>query len=148
MSFSHVAFGLLYQGGIPPEGDELRSQGFNLLVLCAEEHQPDALLFSGVRVVLAPFEDRPIKKRDLAMALEASRIVAEALLHRQKVLVTCQMGLNRSGLVTALALRRLGVSPQRAVWLVRKARGQWALSNQSFEDEVFGAYLPRQARKR
>jgi protein-tyrosine phosphatase len=48
------------------------------------------------------------------------------------MLTTCWMGWNRSGLVNALALVNLGVSPDKSIRLVRNARGPRALGNQSF----------------
>jgi hypothetical protein len=46
--------------------------------------------------------------------------------------VTCWQGRNRSGVVSALALVRLGAPPKVAIGLVRKARGETALSNETF----------------
>jgi len=46
------------------------------------------------------------------------------------------MGMNRSGLVTALALRVLGATPASAIGMVRDARGPNALSNRWFEELV------------
>ena len=50
----------------------------------------------------------------------------------RRVLVRCSGGLNRSGLVSALALTHLGRSADEAVALVRAARGPWALTNPGF----------------
>ena len=50
----------------------------------------------------------------------------------RRVLVRCQAGYNRSGLVVALALMRLGFTGQDAVARVRIARGPYALSNPHF----------------
>jgi hypothetical protein len=58
--------------------------------------------------------------------------------HRQwksgnRVLVRCQAGLNRSGLVMALVLIRDGYSPADAIQLIRTQRGNAALCNSTFE---------------
>ncbi|WP_370246594.1 hypothetical protein [Nocardioides sp.] len=58
--------------------------------------------------------------------------VAAAVTDRRRVLVRCSGGLNRSGLVTALALRRLGHDTAAAIAAVRAARGPWALTNPGF----------------
>ena len=50
----------------------------------------------------------------------------------KKVLIRCQAGLNRSGLVTALVLMREGYSAQRAIDLIREKRSGWALFNKNF----------------
>lgn len=64
--------------------------------------------------------------------VEAADEVARALERNENVLVTCAMGLNRSGLVTALALCRLGYSPRQALKTLRKARSSLVLHNPSF----------------
>lgn len=49
-----------------------------------------------------------------------------------KILVRCQAGYNRSGLVVAFVLLRLGMDPVTAVDLIREKRGPWALCNAWF----------------
>ncbi|CAN2187304.1 PTPMT1 domain containing protein [Candidatus Nanopelagicaceae bacterium] len=51
-----------------------------------------------------------------------------------RVLIRCQAGLNRSGLVTALILIKDGMSPERAIEIIRENRGEDALFNDSFAD--------------
>ena len=48
-------------------------------------------------------------------------------------LVHCQKGINRSSLVTALALIRSGMEPGEAISLLRRRRSSWVLMNQAFE---------------
>jgi protein-tyrosine phosphatase len=50
----------------------------------------------------------------------------------KKVLVRCQAGLNRSGLIMALVLIKEGYTAQDAIDLIRKQRGDWALCNSTF----------------
>lgn len=50
-----------------------------------------------------------------------------------RILIRCQAGLNRSGLVTALVLIKDGHRPQDAIDLIRMNRHPEALFNQSFE---------------
>ena len=50
----------------------------------------------------------------------------------RRVLIRCQAGLNRSGLVMALVLVREGYSPEEAVALIRETRGEDALCNYRF----------------
>ena len=50
-----------------------------------------------------------------------------------RVLIRCQAGLNRSGLVTALVLIKEGYSPDEAIDLIRAQRGEDALCNFHFE---------------
>lgn len=51
-----------------------------------------------------------------------------------KTLVHCQAGLNRSSLVTALALVKSGKEPQEAIDLLREKRSPMVLCNQHFEN--------------
>lgn len=50
----------------------------------------------------------------------------------KKVLIRCQAGWNRSGLITALVLIRNGVSARKAIDLIRKTRSPHALCNKTF----------------
>ena len=140
--------GELWQGSFP-NGD-LQTAGIDLLVLAAEELQPDEnakpgyykgtpddLFFPGVDVILAPNKDEayfPVSRK--MIALMAAQHVADAVREGKNVLVTCAAGLNRSGLVTALALRELFGKPgEDAVARVRERR-PGALTNEIFADFV------------
>lgn len=77
-------------------------------------------------------------KRDLFHVVEAA--------HRdwvagQRVLIRCQAGLNRSGLVLGLVLIRAGFDPQEAIDMIRAKRFERALFNQTFEDYLLEADL-------
>jgi len=54
----------------------------------------------------------------------------------KKVLVRCQAGMNRSGLVTALVLVRDGMEPGLAIHTVRSERQADALFNDAFADLI------------
>jgi hypothetical protein len=54
----------------------------------------------------------------------------------QKILVRCQAGYNRSGLLMSLILMRLGYTADGAIELARKHRGKDVLVNQAFERYV------------
>jgi protein-tyrosine phosphatase len=49
-----------------------------------------------------------------------------------KVLIRCQAGWNRSGLITALVLIKDGMDPAAAIDLIRERRSPSALCNRSF----------------
>lgn len=57
---------------------------------------------------------------------------------RGQTLVHCQAGLNRSGLVSALALMRGGASARAAIGLLRLKRSPLVLCNQAFENYLLG----------
>lgn len=50
-----------------------------------------------------------------------------------KVLIRCQAGINRSGLIMALVLMREGLSAIQAIDLIRQKRSEFALNNIHFE---------------
>ncbi len=54
----------------------------------------------------------------------------------QKVLIRCQAGYNRSGLVMALILMRLGFTADKAIHQIRFRRGRCSLINRVFERYV------------
>jgi hypothetical protein len=69
------------------------------------------------------------------LAAEATEVVDRYLRRGHRVLVTCNLGQNRSGLVVGLALvRSFGLGGAEAVARVREARGPRALSNRAFAE--------------
>jgi protein-tyrosine phosphatase len=134
----------LWMGAAPPLGNTLASSGFDILVLCAAEHQPLDEYFPGVVVMRAHLHDDGKTPFTPVHALEAARVasqVARAIKLRARVLVTCWEGRNRSGLVTALALTELtgcsGIDACRAVRFRRLPKKGHALVNQDFLDALF-----------
>jgi protein-tyrosine phosphatase len=123
----------LWQGDAPHPGANYAD--FDLIVLAAYEHQPKSAEM-GIDVFHAPLDDdpyRPLSSRERVIATEAAREVARRLRKGQRVLVTCALGRNRSGLVSALAMRMAyGATPYGAINAVRRARGPDALSNPQF----------------
>lgn len=106
---------------------------FDVLVLCAQEYQPTDKLFPNIRVLHVPFDDaESISKEEAHRACRGGAVVAQLVRDRQKVLVTCMAGRNRSGLVTGFALMNMGYSAPRSIKHIRECRGENALSNQFF----------------
>lgn len=131
----------LWQGARPPTGPTLAQRGFDVLVLCAF-YQPPAEEFPGVRVARAPMHDA-YAIPDVAFA--AAKLVAAHLAAGHRVLVTCEQGLNRSGLVSALALwYATGRSGVDCLWQVQAAR-PGALFNKVFAVTLFR--LPARLRR-
>jgi len=126
----------LFQGSKPQMGKRLMGDGFKLLVLCAEEHQPTAAMFPGVDVVHAPNDDnfdRLPTRDELRLALQAARQAVPVLEGGGRVLSTCAMGWNRSGLVSALTLHLwLGCDGETAIRMVQAGRPR-ALRNPGFQ---------------
>jgi protein-tyrosine phosphatase len=108
---------------------------FDMLVLMAEEYQPRAESFPGLEVLHAGISDNgsPPTAAELQTAAWAAGEVAAAVRRGKRVLVTCMMGLNRSGLACALALRMLArCSGREAMHAVRASR-TGAIFNPWFE---------------
>jgi len=120
----------LWQGSVPPQGDALRKLGFDVLVLAAAERQIPARAFPGVQVIHIPLDDaRHVPARE---ASNVARMVARLWRRGARILITCNMGLNRSGLISALAVRLIiGKSGAEAVADVQRAR-KGALFNDHF----------------
>ena len=116
----------LFQGSAPDEGEKLKQQGFSILVLCAEEHQPESRRFPGLEAVIhAPNDDNGLtmSPSERSIALRAAALVARYVRDGKNVLVTCRAGRNRSGLVVALALHIMtGKSGRLCLERVRKFR--------------------------
>jgi protein-tyrosine phosphatase len=124
----------LFVGSKPAPG---RHEGIDTIVLAAMEYQPPADLFPGVEVIYVPLDDapnRPLREDEIADATKAGARVARRLRAGRRVLVTCQMGLNRSALIAALAMHEVyGMSADAIITRLRAARGAWSLSNPNFE---------------
>jgi len=137
----------LYQGGRPPAGEGLKNAGINVLVLCAKEWQ-DASAYEGIEVILAPGDDdaRPHRMAKFLPTWQAAaHQVAEHVRAGRTVLVTCMQGLNRSGMVTAMALAELtNLSGEQIVAHIQSRR-QMALCNATFAkyiEDTFPAKTP------
>jgi protein-tyrosine phosphatase len=120
-----------------------------MLVLCSVEHQPRMARYRGA-IVRPAFNDTIYPRpTEVKAAFSAARRVAAELYRGGRVLVTCSAGLNRSGLVTGLALcMGTKMHPMNIVAAIRRARGEHALSNHAFEKIVldFGQGKQRHAR--
>ena len=62
--------------------------------------------------------------------------IVDRWLRGQKVLIRCQAGYNRSGMITALVLMRLGYTADEAILGLRIRRGKDVLINSVFEQYV------------
>ncbi len=128
----------LYVGGKPPFDRDLPE--IDVLVLCAEEIQPQRPAFHG-RVIHCPLPDAALDQPALVRALTTGRAVADELVAGKRVLVTCAMGINRSALVACLALGLVTeMTPQQLVANVRAKRNPKCLSNEHFV-KILGRYL-------
>jgi protein tyrosine phosphatase len=77
--------------------------------------------------------DSDINKMNTEELFDIVRLAHADWKRGKRVLIRCQAGWNRSGLITALVLIREGMSAREAIDLIRKTRSEWALCNKSFE---------------
>lgn len=97
-----------------------------------EGHGPGA----GTQLITYRIPDGRLDSGQRAQLDELAEVVADAVRAGRKTLVRCQAGYNRSGLVVALALLKLGYTYDEAIILVRKRRSRFALCNSVFVDYI------------
>jgi len=140
----------VYQGSMPPPGHQVRACGFDVLVLMASTEEytheggyhPSDRSFPGVKVFHAPIDDGRLTGPEWNTASRVAMQVAGYVRRGKRALITCRMGRNRSGLVTALTLHMLtGKSGGEIVRHVQRHRAD-ALTNRSFVQAL--ETLPRQ----
>lgn len=121
----------LWIGAKPPFEHDLPN--FDVIALCAAELQPPRTSFHG-KTIRCGFGDVPMLSRaELNTALTGAKQVAAELAAGKRVLVTCQMGLNRSALVTGLAMgMRFDLTAPQIVNHIRSRRSPQALFNDHF----------------
>jgi len=135
---AHEIVPRLWMGSAPPFGRTLSRSGFNVLVLCAIEHQPSSGNFPNVDVAYIDLDDdgNPIPREAFDKAIHLSRHLAHEIYRGKNVIVTCQQGRNRSGFITALTLMRLsGCDGRTAAKIVQARRASPfgpALTNRQF----------------
>lgn len=120
----------LWIGSQPPFDRDLPE--FDVLVLCARELQPARLSF-GRQVIRVPLPDSALAGNEVRRALMGGQAVAKALASGRRVLVTCAAGLNRSALVTGLAMGlTTHMSATDIILRIRERRAPAALHNTHF----------------
>lgn len=136
----------IWQGSYPPPFSELRAQGIDVLVLCAKEINERldrsgwslAQLYPGVRVLRCYLDDSgpPVTPAEIVEAHRVAHEAAELWNRGARILITCAMGHNRSGLVSAMLPRELfGVGGETAIDHIRARRPD------SMRNDSMRAYL-------
>jgi len=82
--------------------------------------------------------DGNMKDIDLPRLFRVVNRTYEAWQDGDRVLVRCQAGWNRSGLVTALVMMKDGMPAEEAIKLLRQKRSPFALCNATFEKWLLG----------
>lgn len=116
---------------MPTKADHYRGERpFDLIVTLYADAQPAPW---GVEEIRYGFPDAELEPADLARIQAIAAYAGARWQEGARVLVRCQAGVNRSGLVLALILMHIGWDVGRAVDHLRKARSPRVLSNADFE---------------
>lgn len=154
----------LFQGGQiwegPPDGrwsdhDAQRvkvREEFDAVFSFFHRDEPGQGPSAGVEHHHYPIPDGTLDEEELTEVRGYARVIAKKVQAGDKVLVRCQAGYNRSGLVTGFALMELGYDVHDAVDLIRAARGghalfrlvflRYLLEAQEIKDAVDDSYGP------
>lgn len=136
--YRHPSGGRLFQGGAKDTKNIplLDAKKIKAVVFTAKENNnfslPDRFDVLRVRLrdKLNPDEAEIIRYWNAADQI--SERVVSYLLNGEDVLSSCALGLNRSGLISAFTLVKLGFTGTEAISMIRRARGMGALYNPAF----------------
>ena len=134
----------LFVGSYPHEGAVQRSL-VDVIVGVAEEHVV-AAAHAGIDVLNRPLKDdgeRPIPEERRRAELVA-REVADMLRAGERVLVACELGLNRSAWVAGMALLLLGIvgTGRAAVETLEAKRGPQVFTNNPYMRRLLEGFVP------
>ena len=138
--YSEITYGL-YQGGTP-NNERLRvggtgsdsTVGFDAVITMYYDVAPANRSIPELRFL---FKDGKISEIDLDELRHTIIWGRRHLLADHKLLVRCQAGLNRSGLIAALLLMLDGHAVEEAITLLREKRSEWALCNDEYVTWLF-----------
>lgn len=128
----------LFQGGTEDHdvlslpGDDFATRGnypFDTVVTLYASAQPVPW---GVEELRFGFLDAALGGDDIDTVVRAARFAYHRWQDGAQVMIRCQAGMNRSGLVTALVLIQAGLTPAQAISLIRLQRGSACLFNTHF----------------
>lgn len=123
----------LYVSG-RPEGDSWHDRVDVLLTVAYDAYVAPPQTPNWGLAVFLPLADRD-EAPDAELLAAVVALAAELVRAGKRVLVHCAAGVNRSGLVAAMILIRLGLSPSEALGRLRAVVPE-ALNNQTFQGLV------------
>jgi protein-tyrosine phosphatase len=138
----------LFQGSYPKLNKELMQQ-FDTVVYCAVEKQPKPAEIktvpSGKHVIGVPLDDdpyQPITREQAADLIKVARQLAAQVRAGKRVLITCMMGMNRSGLMSALTLMlSTGCTGSDAAITVSSKRRPMADGTRALFNPMFARFI-------
>ena len=128
----------LFQGGTEddevigrpvPRGHYDRSQKFDVVVTLYADAQPAPWFVEEFRY---GFGDEELTPQGIRKVLALAQAAHSRWQAGETVLIRCQAGVNRSGLVMALVLMLHGYAARDAIALIRQRRASAVLSNRHF----------------
>lgn len=123
----------LWIGAMPREHDVEALNRFDVVVFAADSNQPSWIRGFRKTAIRCGIDDAELTEHEMRRVRSCAKLVAKYLFYGKTVLVTCISGWNRSSLVAALALKMVTrYSVEEIIDLIRQARGESALSNDSF----------------
>lgn len=133
----------LWQGSQPTNFIELAKYNFDAIVFCEHTFQPSYEKlekdFPGILPIYCPFLDdnyNEISPKLHQQFNEVTNQIVGLLKQKKKILIVCFAGLNRSGLISALVLRKyLGMDGKSAIKSVQSRR------ENSLNNKLFCSYI-------
>jgi protein-tyrosine phosphatase len=138
----------LYQGSYPKPHKDLADH-FDVIVYTAMEKQPTPValksLPKNVLVRKFPLDDdpyQPVTREQTAALVRAAKELAGLLRSGKRVLITCAMGMNRSGILTALTLMAAtGCSGRTALHTVQSKRRAMEDGTRALFNPIFSRFV-------
>lgn len=130
--------GELYQSGYREIPWDLKKKEIHRVIFAAVECPPLSH-HSGAHLLHVPLDDKQkMSVKEYVFTVTAAMSIASQLaidiLKGRKVITSCNAGLNRSGLLSAMTLKTItDLSDDDIVSLIRQKRHQAALCNSTFE---------------
>lgn len=119
----------IYDTVLESESAFITKSDFDTVITAYAWAQPCDWLVKEIRY---PFYDSDMKDLNIEELQSVALLAHTDWKAGKKVLIRCQAGWNRSGLIMALVLMREGYSAQQAIDLIRKQRSKNALCNPRF----------------
>ncbi len=138
----------LFQGSYPKLSKELADR-FDVVVFTAVEKQPKPAQLKAVPKTITvkkfPLDDdpyQPITREQVAELTHLAKELAYYLRNGKRVLITCAMGMNRSGLLTALTLMAVtGCTGRSAFETVQSRRRPMDDGTRALFNPIFSRFV-------
>jgi protein-tyrosine phosphatase len=131
-NLSPIIPNLLWQAGeMRDHPERIGEESIDTILNLSHFPDPEEIQRYALEYLHWGFDDEDVP--DLEALWRTVNWVCGALRAGRRVLVHCDAGLNRSGLVCALVVRVLhGVDGKTAITFIRICRSKWALCNETF----------------